>query len=484
MSVLETTGRERGHPEVEEDYDETFAELNSRLAERQKNGQEEEEQEEEEEDMLEYSEDPSPSIPVVRQADDVEDEEDEDHEVGRLVSQEEAASRSKYASEEEEEEESETDDDEEDYYQEEDCEEEKEREREANTCQQSNANGEKNHVYENKFSKPVLQLRGTTLTYGEAKLFGLLDKDGKVNVKERASGEDEKKKSKRNKKEVKAVLDALSKKKDTTKITPEAIDEDVAECCFKPKRSKEAKRAMMNPSCGYDFVSRLNDAGDFLQRNSTKKVVSGADDRSESKKEDYEASLDKLQCPKCRKYQSFDEYVEKRRVCGQCQERYVRLNVVNMNSWKQRQEQAEQRKRERLKRIEDEAYADAKFTPKLNLTSKTKAALSLTERTAKLIEEQKAKAAEAKAQAEAEERRRVEKERRQVAVAKASRAAARRQDLDSLKSGDKNKTGAKQSGESAAAAARTWSNKPRKSKKASFNKTENNISAKFEKLLD
>ena len=35
---------------------------------------------------------------------------------------------------------------------------------------------------------------------------------------------------------------------------------------LQPKRSKEASRAMRNPSCGYDFVSRLEERGDFMER--------------------------------------------------------------------------------------------------------------------------------------------------------------------------------------------------------------------------
>ena len=102
--------------------------------------------------------------------------------------------------------------------------------------------------------------------------------------------------------------------------------------------------------------------------------------KSEAAKEDYEASLDKLQCPSCKKYQSFDEYIEKRRSCGQCKERYQKLNIVNMNSWKQRQQEAERRKKERLKKIEEDFYGDASFAPKLNRAGVKKKQPSLTER--------------------------------------------------------------------------------------------------------
>ena len=61
------------------------------------------------------------------------------------------------------------------------------------------------------------------------------------------------------------MFDSLSRKKEK-QIKPEAEDEDAKECRFKPQRSKEANRAMKNPSCGYDFVTRLDERGGFMDR--------------------------------------------------------------------------------------------------------------------------------------------------------------------------------------------------------------------------
>lgn len=35
---------------------------------------------------------------------------------------------------------------------------------------------------------------------------------------------------------------------------------------FQPSKTKEALNAMRNKKCGYDFIERLNDRGDFMDR--------------------------------------------------------------------------------------------------------------------------------------------------------------------------------------------------------------------------
>jgi hypothetical protein len=83
-----------------------------------------------------------------------------------------------------------------------------------------------------------------------------------------------------------------------------------------------------------------------------------------AQEEDYNARLDKLQCPKCRKHQSFDEFLSMKRLCGMCQERFVKLNVSKGQAWEAKQEQNERRRRERLSKIEAEAYEQCSFAPK------------------------------------------------------------------------------------------------------------------------
>lgn len=89
------------------------------------------------------------------------------------------------------------------------------------------------------------------------------------------------------------------------------------EFSFKPSRSKEAEAAMRNPRLGYDFIARLNEASssDVLDRltHSTAGKKGLGKSALESLEADYKAKFDKLRCPTCKKEQSFDEFIEKRR---------------------------------------------------------------------------------------------------------------------------------------------------------------------------
>jgi hypothetical protein len=83
----------------------------------------------------------------------------------------------------------------------------------------------------------------------------------------------------------------------------------------------------------------------------------------DAEKDDYEARLDKLACPTCKKEQSFDEFNEKRRECGRCKERFVKVNVVNMKTWQARMKVNEQKRKEKIASIEKEVYSDDMFKP-------------------------------------------------------------------------------------------------------------------------
>jgi hypothetical protein len=164
--------------------------------------------------------------------------------------------------EEEEEEEEETDDEEDEYAHEHDQEHDQDQEPSAAAQEKvSTVEDGRAHVYENKFTKPVLKVGNTTVSVGEARLFGLLDKDGKVKLDGKKGMQ-----CVRTKAEEKVAIDSLVKKKDASQVKPEAEDEDAKECRFQPQRSKQATRAMRNPSCGYDFVSRLEEKGGFMDR--------------------------------------------------------------------------------------------------------------------------------------------------------------------------------------------------------------------------
>lgn len=107
-----------------------------------------------------------------------------------------------------------------------------------------------------------------------------------------------------------------------------------------------------------DFVNIL------LQRNLEGGSRGDSKALKDAQEEDYNARLDKLQCPKCRKHQSFDEFVSMKRVCGVCQERFVKLNVSKGRAWEAKQEENEKKRREKLAKIEAEAYVQCSFAPR------------------------------------------------------------------------------------------------------------------------
>jgi hypothetical protein len=83
------------------------------------------------------------------------------------------------------------------------------------------------------------------LSYGEAKLYGVIDENGEI--KPRASNvikADEKKK-------IKNHSDLLATVKEKPKISLD--DPDIKESTFKPIKSDASMKAMLNKKCGYDF---------------------------------------------------------------------------------------------------------------------------------------------------------------------------------------------------------------------------------------
>lgn len=112
--------------------------------------------------------------------------------------------------------------------------------------------------------------------------------------------------------------------------------------------------------CGYDFVSRLEEQGDFLQRYDTapEKGSKAYKKLIEAEKADYEAKLDKLACPKCRKTQTFDEYYEKIRSCRACKEKFTQLNVSNTAAFEAKMKKEEEKRLARAKAVEDAMYGN------------------------------------------------------------------------------------------------------------------------------
>ncbi len=214
--------------------------------------------------------------------------------------------------------------------------------------------------YQSELNAPVIVVGKTKLGLGKAKLYGLVNDDGEVVDRNSKSSNVDKMKQRK-------YLDKISKPRDPVEV---AVHDDAPP--FKPIKNKEAEIAMRNPRCGYDFVDRLKEKGNFLDRAFGDKT----DDKKqkkllESAEADYDAKLDKLACPQCKKEQSFLEYYEKRRYCSQCNEKFCKLNIFNPNSFERRMREQELKRKQGLDDIDNEMYGKtsaAKVNPNVPKT--------------------------------------------------------------------------------------------------------------------
>ena len=202
---------------------------------------------------------------------------------------------------------------------------------------------EKGSPYRKGKTRTLLEIGSIGVTYGQAKLFGLLDREGNVDLSRIQNPNISSQKDFQRK-----HVDLLSQPtKVETKSPP--IDE---EATFKPQKTAIALKAMRNPRCGYDFIQRLNERGDPLESltNVSKKK------NTDAEKEAYDLKLDKLQCPSCRRYQTFDEYTEKRRLCPVCNEKYTKLNVCDPILFEKKLKRKAEKREANLAKIEEEMY--------------------------------------------------------------------------------------------------------------------------------
>lgn len=215
----------------------------------------------------------------------------------------------------------------------------------------------KENPYEKPHSKPIYKGNISRL---DVKLFGLKIKEGQIVIPLKEEGI-----------EVKAELlklQELTNKNVQNKETKRKKIEDnnKKECTFKPVRSEEADKAMKNPRCGYDFVTKLGERGDFLERAFKKNEKSKADKaKLDKEKEDYEARHDTLQCPQCKKHQSFDEYIKRSRYCNQCKERFVQLNLSDRVKFDKKQKERLERKLNDEEELRKQLY-EFPFKPVVN----------------------------------------------------------------------------------------------------------------------
>jgi hypothetical protein len=215
------------------------------------------------------------------------------------------------------------------------------------------------HRYQHPLAKPVLEAGSIQMGIGKARLYGLVDPKGNVKLPasvlaETASAEEI---AKNKVKSLSKVNDLHSRKDiDIEGIT--AYDEKPT---FHPSRSKEAERAMKNPRLGYDFLTRLRDETtdsvlERLTQTTAKKGMSKS--ALESMEEDYNAKLDKLTCPQCKKSQSFAEVLDKRRFCSQCNQRFVKVNVTSGLQFINKVALHESKRQQKIASVEDEMYGE------------------------------------------------------------------------------------------------------------------------------
>lgn len=211
-----------------------------------------------------------------------------------------------------------------------------------------------NRPYQSESCKPIFTAGKISIGLSHAKLFGLLDENGNICVKPQGMSVQEKMKTIKKAKEL-----AQPKENPVVVMLPE--DEDPS---LKIRREERQKRlqAMKNPRLGYDFLGK--DRGNILERVTAPAKSKKADKFAEL---DYDAKLDKLACPKCKREQSYDEYSEKKRVCGQCGIRFAQLHISNILAFEGRLKVKIQKAQQRKDAVEAEMYP----TPKLNLTSLT-----------------------------------------------------------------------------------------------------------------
>jgi len=219
-------------------------------------------------------------------------------------------------------------------------------------------------LYQNPLCRPIAKVGNMEIGLSQAKLFGLLDENGELRLKLPGSSDA----PPRPKAEALKALAALSAPRDLALEDYE--DEEAAELTFKPVKNKASEAAMRNPRCGYDFVDRLKERGDFLER----AFGSGTSEKMnrkllEGEKEDYEARLDKLACPSCKKEQSFDEFKSKKRECSQCKVRFTTLKVFNASSFEKRQREAAAKKEAKLAAIDSIMYGNVGVTAVNKITN-------------------------------------------------------------------------------------------------------------------
>eukprot|EP01033_Poteriospumella_lacustris_P013343 gene13343-9552_t len=229
--------------------------------------------------------------------------------------------------------------------------------------------------YQHPMSQGRFVVGSRTLTMAEAKLYGLVDAEGRlvavssaVNAASAAAP----------KVPLKRLSDMARPRSPAAAPSPE---EDGY--TFQPQRSASALKAMKNPKLGYDFVDRLQSGGGFLQRldkDNHKKIAGVTLSKAEqaAMEEDYNARLDKLTCPSCAKEQSFDEFLERSRLCRLCGVKYVKAHVSSGLGFVKQNAKREADRQKKLQQLEREMYGDVGVTKTVASKSRPASAATAT----------------------------------------------------------------------------------------------------------
>ncbi len=243
-------------------------------------------------------------------------------------------------------------------------------ERRVSTSSQSRC---RQRLYQHPLSKPQFSAGKIQLSLAQARLFGLLSEQGEL-VDLHAS---EKALTSEQRLELKKYMYQMSMPKPALEVNEQERLRQEG-CTFKPSKSPDALKAMRNQKCGYDFMDRINQRGSFLDRvNQLSSAGKGSGEGKVSKSEydamkvRYDESLTKLQCPKCLKPQSFDEFINKKRFCTSCSLKFQKLNVTSGLSFTRKNEEYERKRRERLLTIDKEMYGDIPPKPMPNTLPRT-----------------------------------------------------------------------------------------------------------------
>ena len=168
---------------------------------------------------------------------------------------------------------------------------------------------------------------------------------------------------------------AVPRKTTTTKKSFLTMD-DAKNCTFEPKTTTKKAEAVMR-ECGYEFAGTQKDEEDTSKKKESMAFVDRVTRKEKDRlkklqkkrgETDYEAMIHKKVCPKCRISQSYDEYLEKRKLCKECGVAYRKprpRGSKGLDAWLDDQETRECWRRIHLRSLQEKYDEDAQKAEKI-----------------------------------------------------------------------------------------------------------------------